>query len=141
MWLSSSNKNEEGDPSSTNVSTTMEEEKVDIVPPTPESNEIPEETVKYTVPVDIRMPDMSDGHDNTVDTWYKQPGDTIKYNDILCDISTQDFTFGLSMDDNHDAIMGEIHVEAGTKAKDGARICTIYHPEVVAKWRTYQTRG
>jgi pyruvate/2-oxoglutarate dehydrogenase complex dihydrolipoamide acyltransferase (E2) component len=75
------------------------------------------------------MPDMSDGHDNTVETWYKKPGDIIKYNDILCDIATQDFTFGLSMDDNHDAIMGEIHVEAGTTARDGAPICTVYHPE------------
>lgn len=125
MWLSSGS-NVEGE--AVNDAGTTVAEREDGASP-PESTLNAEERSIYTVPIEIRMPDMSDGHDNTVETWYKKPGDVIKYNDILCDIATQDFTFGLSMDDDHDAIMGEIHVEAGTSARDGAPICTVYHPE------------
>jgi Biotin-requiring enzyme len=118
MWLSSESKSQVEPP---------KEHQDESTPP--ESRPDSETVTKFTVPVEIRMPDMSAGHQNTVETWFKQPGDVIKYNDVLCDIATQDFTFGLSMDDDHDAIMGEIHVEAGTKVPDGTPICTVYHPE------------
>jgi hypothetical protein len=48
----------------------------------------------YTVQVKVRMPNMGEGNENKVNKWYKQPGDIVKRNDILCDIETPDFTFG-----------------------------------------------
>jgi hypothetical protein len=84
---------------------------------------------QYTVPIVIQMPDMSDEDDihNTIEKWYKQPGDVIKRNDILCDIATPDFTFGMVTEDEEDAVMGEIHVPEGTMVPDHTPICTIYH--------------
>lgn len=83
----------------------------------------------YTQPVVIRMPDMSEDDDihNTVEKWYKQPGDVIKRNDVLCDITTPDFTFGMVTEDEEDSIMGEIHVEEGRSVPDHTPICTVYH--------------
>jgi Biotin-requiring enzyme len=83
----------------------------------------------YTVPIEIKMPDMSDDDDdhNIIEKWYKQPGDVIKRNDVLCDITTPAFTFGMVTDDEEDAIMGDIYVAEGQAASDNAPICTIYH--------------
>eukprot|EP00934_Nitzschia_sp_Nitz4_P006523 Nitzschia sp. Nitz4//scaffold27_size158506//151866//152462//NITZ4_002626-RA/size158506-processed-gene-0.61-mRNA-1//1//CDS//3329545566//6513//frame0 len=91
------------------------------------------ERSQYTVPITIRMPDMNEDEnvEQSIEEWFKQPGDIIKKNDVLCDISTPDFTFGMVTDDDHDAIMGEIHVQAGEFAADNSPICTIYHPEPV----------
>lgn len=90
---------------------------------------LPHPLEHYTTPIVVRMPDMSNDDDdnNTVDKWYKQPGDVVHRNDVLCDIGTPDFTFGMVTDDEDDAVMGELHVEEGTKVKDGTPICTIYH--------------
>ncbi|KAG7358013.1 dienelactone hydrolase family protein [Nitzschia inconspicua] len=83
----------------------------------------------YTVPIVIKMPDMSEEDDknNVLEKWYKQPGDVIKRNDVLCDITTPDFTFGMVTEDEDDAVMGEIHVDEGETAADNTPICTIYH--------------
>lgn len=83
----------------------------------------------YTVPIVVKMPDMTEDDDtnNIVEQWYKQPGDVIKRNDILCDITTPAFTFGMVTEDEEDAIMGEIHVPEGERASDNDPICTIYH--------------
>lgn len=82
----------------------------------------------FTVPIVINMPDMDDeSSSSTIEKWYKEPGDIIKRNDILCDIATPDFTFGMVTEDNFDAIMGEHHVAEGESAEDNAPICTIYH--------------
>jgi hypothetical protein len=83
----------------------------------------------FTVEVVVNMPDMGEGNNNLIEKWYKQPGDVIKENDILCDITTPDFTFGMVTEDEFDAIMGEIHVAEGEVADDNAPICTIYHQE------------
>jgi hypothetical protein len=90
---------------------------------------LPHPKEHYTVPIVIRMPDMSDQDDenNTVEKWYKRTGDVVKRNDVLCDIGTPDFTFGMVTDDEDDALMGEIHVEEGSKVPDNTPICTIYH--------------
>jgi hypothetical protein len=84
---------------------------------------------QYTVKIIVHMPDMGEGDNNKIEQWYKQPGDVIKRNDVLCDITTPDFTFGMVTEDEEDAIMGEIHVPAGETADDSAPICTIWHPE------------
>lgn len=83
----------------------------------------------YTIPIKVRMPDMGEGNQNVVETWFKKPGDIVKPNDYLCDIATPDFTFGMTIDDLHDAVMGEILVEEGQRADDNAPICVLYHPE------------
>ncbi|CAJ1949959.1 unnamed protein product [Cylindrotheca closterium] len=82
----------------------------------------------FTVPIVINMPDMNDDNlISEIEKWYKEPGDIIKRNDILCDITTPDFTFGMVTEDDFDAIMGEHHVKEGESARDNAPICTIYH--------------
>ncbi|KAL3928138.1 MAG: hypothetical protein SGBAC_012776 [Bacillariaceae sp.] len=84
--------------------------------------------VNFTVPIVINMPDMNDDNlISKIEKWYKEPGDIIKRNDILCDITTPDFTFGMVTEDDVDAIMGEQHVQEGESAEDNAPICTIYH--------------
>ena len=92
----------------------------------------PEESLEgdresYSVEILVKMPDMGEGDDNKIEAWYKKEGDIIKRNDILCDIATPDFTFGMVTEDECDAIMGEIHVPAGEIARDHEPICTIYH--------------
>jgi hypothetical protein len=82
----------------------------------------------YTVEIKIRMPDMGEGNDNKVVKWYKQTGDIIKRNDIMCDIETPDFTFGMVTEDEFDSIMGEIFVKEGPEfVKDGTVICNVWH--------------
>jgi len=84
--------------------------------------------VNFTVPVTINMPDLNDNNaTSTIEKWYKEPGDIIKRNDILCDIATPDFTFGMVTEDEFDAIMGQHFVAEGESAVDNAPICTIYH--------------
>jgi hypothetical protein len=104
----------------------------DDTPATSETTGTAVDKSLYKVPIEIRMPDMSLGEEtdekhNFVDEWYKQPGDVINKNDILCDITTPDFTFGMVTDDDETAIMGEIHVPPGEKVPDHTPICTIYH--------------
>lgn len=128
-WFSDDSKSKTPAANGSNV--TLEDRDVEDMEPNEEAH--PDSTLKgnrdlYTVPVTIKMPDMSEGDDNMVGEWFKKPGDVIKYNDVLCDITTQDFTFGMVTEDEHDAIMGDILVEAGQKAADGAPICIIYHP-------------
>jgi len=86
-----------------------------------------------TVPITIEMPPMDDvGGDEShcfVETWHKRPGDSIERDDVLCDISTPDFVFGMQIDDEQAGVMGEIHAPEGVKVPDGAPICTIYHQE------------
>ena len=96
-------------------------------------NETPTEPVSpdpenFPHPVTIKMPDMGEGNDNRLEAWFKQPGDKIQYNDVLCDITTPDFTFGMVVEDDSDGIMGEILVAEGELADDNAPLCTIWHP-------------
>ena len=66
---------------------------------------------KYTHEVKVEMPDIGDLKGGTIETWYKRPGDVIHRDDVVCDIRTEDFTFGMVTDDDFDSIMGEIFVE------------------------------
>jgi hypothetical protein len=85
----------------------------------------------YKVVVPIRMPDMGEGK-NKIVAWFKRPGDIIKRNDVLCDIQTPDFTFGMVTEDEHDSLMGEIFFEANTDEgiPDEAVICHVLHQEL-----------
>ena len=83
----------------------------------------------YTVSVTVNMPDMDEGDDNKIERWYRSPGDIVKPNDVLCDITTPTFTFGMVTDDDFDAIMGDILVPSGETVADFEPICTLLHPE------------
>ena len=48
---------------------------------------------------------MTDGNDNKIVEWYKQTGDIIKCNDIMCDIEMPDFTFGMVTEDEFASIL------------------------------------
>lgn len=82
---------------------------------------------QYTEEIKIRMPDMSEG-ENKILKWYKKEGDIIKRKDVLCDIETPDFVFGLETEDEEIAIMGKIHVPASSDhVPDEEVICIILH--------------
>lgn len=82
---------------------------------------------QYTEEIKVRMPDMGEGEGKVLE-WYKKEGDVIKRGDILCDIETPDFTFGMETEDEGYAIMGKILVEAPSEAvKDGEVICILLH--------------
>ena len=89
----------------------------------------------FTVPIVIEMPKI-DGDESSasdvhsfVETWHKQPGDRLERDDVLCDISTPEFVFGMQIDDKQAGIMGEIHVQQGVGVPCHTPICTIYHQE------------
>jgi hypothetical protein len=59
----------------------------------------------FTEEIKIRMPDMGNG-DGRVLKWYKEVGDVVQREDVLCDIETPDFTFGMEIDDEELGIIG-----------------------------------
>jgi hypothetical protein len=83
----------------------------------------------YTIEVEVRMPDMGMGSGKILE-WYKKEGDVVKRDEVICDIETPDFTFGMESEDEHDAIMGKILVEAPSgNVADNDVICTMFYPE------------
>ncbi len=90
------------------------------------------ESSLYTNPIVVEMPqvDASDSGENFfVEKWHKRPGDFLEKDDVLCEIATPDFVFGMQIDDEETGIMGEIHAEEGVKVACHAPICTIYHKD------------
>ncbi|KAL7511969.1 hypothetical protein ACHAXN_008926 [Cyclotella atomus] len=88
------------------------------------------EASKFTHEVKVIMPDVAEGADmkGKIEKWYKQKGDLIKRDDVLCDIETEMFTFGLSTDDSYDSIMGDILVpENSEPVAAGTVICTTFN--------------
>mmetsp|Transcript_17558 Transcript_17558/g.31723 ORF Transcript_17558/g.31723 Transcript_17558/m.31723 type:complete len:195 (+) Transcript_17558:43-627(+) len=83
---------------------------------------------EFTQEVKITMPDMGESTAKVV-KWYKNEGDLVQRNDVLCDIETEDFTFGLTIDDEEDGIMGTIVVPADseTNVDDGDLLCIVLH--------------
>ena len=86
---------------------------------------------RFAVPIVIEMPQVDVDGDEAffVETWRKKPGDILEQEDVLCDIATPDFVFGLQVDDDELGRMGEIHVEEGVRVPCHTPICTIYHEE------------
>ena len=85
---------------------------------------------KYTHEVKVEMPDIGDLKGGTIETWYKRPGDVIHRDDVVCDIRTEDFTFGMVTDDDFDSIMGKILVEEESGVVDpGTVIFTTFSEE------------
>jgi len=85
----------------------------------------------YTQPIIIEMPPMDDISDDashcSVEEWYFKEGDVVRTNDVICDISTPDFVFGMQIDDEEIGILKKIHVQPHRKVPDHTPLCTIYH--------------
>lgn len=85
---------------------------------------------KFTHEVKVRMPDVGEDAGGIIETWYKKEGDIIKQDDVICDVRTEMFTFGMITDDDFDSIMGKILVPERTKPiKPGTVICTTFNAE------------
>jgi hypothetical protein len=85
------------------------------------------DTSKYTHEVKVEMPDIGDLSGGTIETWYKRPGDIIRRDEVICDIRTEAFTFGMMTDDDFDSVMGEILVEEESgMVEPGTVICTTF---------------
>ncbi len=81
----------------------------------------------FTEEIKIKMPDMGEGEGKILE-WYKEEGDVVKRGDVLCDIETADFTFGMETDDEQLGIMGSILVPAPSEMiPDGKTICIVLH--------------
>ena len=85
---------------------------------------------KYTEEVPVKMPGLGGtnaGTKSKVVKWYIKPGDIVQREDVICDIETPDFTFGMQTDDEELAIVGDLLVETGQPVPDGEVICMLYH--------------
>ena len=96
----------------------------------------------YNDPIPIPMPDLGTSNGNSPDRyssvkeWFFQTGDIIQHEDVLCDIETPDFTFGMETDDEGITIMGEILVPAGQPVPDGTVLCYTLHESKSIKDQT-----
>jgi hypothetical protein len=82
----------------------------------------------FTVPIEIKMPALGGG--GKIVTWYRNVGDIVQYEDVICDIETKEFTFGLAIDDEEYGIVHEIMFQNPSEiVKDDEIICIIMHQE------------
>lgn len=87
---------------------------------------------KYTHEVKFRMPELGEvgEEDGVVVKWYKKEGDIIRRKDILCDVKTELFEFGMESDDEKVTLMGKILVSEGSDpVEPGEVLCVILHEE------------
>jgi len=82
--------------------------------------------------VEVRVPDMGFGDGSNeryrVMEWFKKEGDVVHRGDVLCDVETPDFTYGMETDDEHDTVIGRIFVDAPSDyLREGDVICTLLH--------------
>jgi pyruvate/2-oxoglutarate dehydrogenase complex dihydrolipoamide acyltransferase (E2) component len=83
---------------------------------------------RFTTVIEVRMPDMGSSSTNKVLQWHKAEGDLVRTDDVLCDIETPDFVFGMECEDDELQIMGEILVEAPSgPVPVNQVICTLLH--------------
>ena len=91
------------------------------------------DTSKYTDPIPIPMPDLGTSNGNSPDRyslvkeWFFKKGDIIQHEDVLCDIETPDFTFGMETDDEGITVMGDILVPVGQPVPEGTVLCYTLH--------------
>mmetsp|Transcript_36078 Transcript_36078/g.107910 ORF Transcript_36078/g.107910 Transcript_36078/m.107910 type:complete len:228 (-) Transcript_36078:2569-3252(-) len=98
----------------------------------PEDGDDEMDRSKFTREEKFRMPDMGEAgeEDGEVVKWYKKEGDIIRRGDILCDVKTELFEFGMQSDDEQVTVMGEILVLAGDEpVEPGEVLCKILHEE------------
>jgi len=69
-----------------------------------------------------------------IQKWFKKEGDLIKQDDVICDIRTEMFTFGMLTDDAYDSIMGKILIqEESEPIEPGTVICTTLNEGIEEK--------
>lgn len=76
------------------------------------------------------MPGFDDVEGRIV-KWYKDEGDVVLGDDVLCDVESDSCSFGMRTDDEHPALMGPILAPASDTekvAKDTV-ICILLHKE------------
>lgn len=91
-----------------------------------------EDRSKFTHEVKVSMPEVGEGEQalGVIQKWYKQEGDVIKRDEVICDIRTELFTFGMLTDDDYDSIMGEILIpEESDPVMPGTVICITLNEE------------
>lgn len=85
---------------------------------------------QFTVRVPIHIPDLGD---SKVLEWFKEEGDVVYEDDVLCDVETPDFTFGLETEDPV-AILDEIVVKGPSEIlPDNTVIGYLLHPSKESK--------
>lgn len=70
---------------------------------------------KFRHEIEITMPDLGDTGNGTLLQWYKEPGDFVEQDALLCEIETDAFTFQMQTDDEELGLLKEICVPAGTR--------------------------
>ena len=101
--------------------------KNETAPPT-DSPPVEINLAEYTQKITIELPDLGGGKGKVL-KWYKKEGDVVRFDDTICDIQTELFTFGMDVEDENEGIMEEILVKEGEDAwlQPGTPICTILH--------------
>lgn len=86
------------------------------------------DVTEYARKIDMNMPDLGCGG-GRVSRWYKSTGHVVEKGDLLCDVETNAFTFGMESEDDEATIMGEIRVPEGEEelVSPGTTLCTILH--------------
>lgn len=69
-----------------------------------------------------------------IQKWFKKEGDLIKQDEVICDIRTELFTFGMLTDDAYNSIMGKILIpEESEPIEPGTVICTTLNEGIEEK--------
>ncbi|KAL3786514.1 hypothetical protein ACHAW5_002054 [Stephanodiscus triporus] len=90
-----------------------------------ENDYIDIDRTKFTREVKIEMPDVGDDIGGVIEKWHKKEGDLIRRDEVICDIRTELFTFGMLTDDDYDSIMGKILIpEESDPVQPGTVLCT-----------------
>ncbi|KAL7524080.1 hypothetical protein ACHAWF_000810, partial [Thalassiosira exigua] len=85
---------------------------------------------RFTNEVKVQFPEVGDDSAGlgVIEKWYKAKGDIIKRDEVICDIRTNLFTFGMLTDDDYDSIMEEILVpEESEPINPLTIICTTFN--------------
>lgn len=83
---------------------------------------------KFTQPIPMKYPDIGGGK-GKIKQWMKEEGDVVRAGDMLCDIETGMFTFGMEIDDEEVGILQEKKVKEGEEFEPGTTICVLMHEE------------
>ena len=83
---------------------------------------------KFTIQTPLKYADMGAGN-GKIKQWMKEEGDIVSTGDMLCDIQTDLFTFGLEIDDEGLGILKEKKVREGEEFEPGTIICVLLHEQ------------
>ena len=83
---------------------------------------------RFTKPILMKYPDIGGGN-GKIKEWMKEEGDLVRAGDMLCDIETELFTFGMEIDDEGVGILKEKKVNEGEEFEPGTTICVLMHED------------